>query len=109
MNYQLTNDTGVIRLPDGSVIPSDPSNSDWIAYQAWIALGNVPLPYVAPAPTQDQIDAANARADATIATLKAMTPAQAATWVTNNVVDLASAKNALIIFAKILCILARRI
>jgi hypothetical protein len=43
-------DTGEInpnqikRLPDNALIPNDSSNSDWIAYQEWVAAGNTPLP-----------------------------------------------------------------
>ena len=35
---QLTKDDGTIWL-----IPEDPLNRDWQAYQAWLAQGNTPL------------------------------------------------------------------
>lgn len=37
----------ISKLNDGvqiSVIPNDPENTDWQAYQAWLAEGNTPLP-----------------------------------------------------------------
>lgn len=50
-NYQLLgNDRfgdpilGVLRLPDNAMIPDDPMNRDWQAYQEWLAEGNTPLP-----------------------------------------------------------------
>jgi len=32
------------RLPDNVIIPNDPENTDWQAYQLWIEQGNQPLP-----------------------------------------------------------------
>lgn len=34
----------IFRLPDNATIPNDPANTDWQAYQAWLAQGGVPLP-----------------------------------------------------------------
>ena len=51
-NYQqiynldgVTIDPNMIRrLPDNTYIPNDPANTDWQAYQEWLAAGNTPLP-----------------------------------------------------------------
>jgi len=34
----------ILRLPDYVSIPNDPENTDWQAYQVWLAAGNTPLP-----------------------------------------------------------------
>lgn len=47
--YQLTASTTIIRLADGAFIPADPGNTDWQAYQQWLAAGNTPEPADTPA------------------------------------------------------------
>ncbi len=67
MTYTLiANSTSVRRDLDGAIIPDDPGNADWQAYEAWLAAGNTPTPV--PAPTQAQLVAAlNAAASAACA------------------------------------------
>ena len=48
MSYQLTSLDCIQRLSDNACIPPDPANTDYAAYQEWLAAGNTPLP--APAP-----------------------------------------------------------
>lgn len=50
-NYQqISNPDGsidnkiILRLPDNAWIPNDDANTDWQAYQVWLAAGNTPLP-----------------------------------------------------------------
>lgn len=38
----VVNPNVILRLSDNANIPNDPANADWVAYQAWLALGNVP-------------------------------------------------------------------
>ncbi len=54
-------------------------------------------------------DVAEARADATIQALKALSPSQVVSYIDSNVTDLLSAKTVLKQFGKALCILARGI
>lgn len=61
--------TGVKRDADGSIIPNDPHNIDWQAYQSWLGAGNSTPP--APAPTQAQLlSYGKAKADALLATAR---------------------------------------
>ncbi len=49
MSYALMSHTNdVRRVEDNAIIPADPGNRDWQAYQAWLAAGNTPAP-LAPA------------------------------------------------------------
>ena len=40
----LTNNNFVLRLSDNAFIPFAPDNTDYQAYQKWVAEGNTPLP-----------------------------------------------------------------
>jgi hypothetical protein len=52
--YQLTDSEMVIRTEDGASIPNDPANRDRAEYDAWLAEGGVPDPYVPPEPVQPE-------------------------------------------------------
>jgi hypothetical protein len=49
-DYQLTATDTIIRTADQASIPPDPANRDYAEYQAWLAAGGVPDPYVPPEP-----------------------------------------------------------
>jgi hypothetical protein len=42
--YKLLKDRtdAVVRVLDGATIPNNPDNKDWVEYQAWLQLGNLP-------------------------------------------------------------------
>jgi hypothetical protein len=55
--YKLTQQSdSVTRSSDNACIPFAEGNSDYAAYQAWLAAGNAPVPYT---PTQAELDAAS--------------------------------------------------
>jgi hypothetical protein len=47
-DYQLTASDVVLRTADHTFIPNDPANVDRQQYDAWLAAGGVPDPYVSP-------------------------------------------------------------
>jgi hypothetical protein len=44
LNQRTNQECMVQRLSDNAYIPFDPANSDYIAYLAWLELGNTPTP-----------------------------------------------------------------
>jgi len=49
--YQLSTFDVVVRTADQVFIPNDPANLDRMEYEAWLADGGVPDPYVEPSPS----------------------------------------------------------
>lgn len=118
MAYRLL-DVGVLNLDTGAtVLPGTPAWSDYLAY---LNAGGVVEPAIVPAPpapTQAELDAlaelqtrrtirAALASDPAVKALMTWTPDQANAWIDANVVDLASAKTALKIVARVLALLAR--
>ena len=49
--YQLTTGNAILRLADHAFIPSDPANTDYREYLAWVDAGNTPEPAPEPEPS----------------------------------------------------------
>lgn len=125
MYKQIRNSSCVLRLADGASIPDDERNGDRHAFIRWrdgwtetledgtdlVHPPHEPEPAdPAPAPTQDELDAAAARADAKLAALAAATPAQIRAWANQNFPTLTAAeRDKLGTLAVAVGILARRI
>lgn len=62
--YRLTGTDDVIRTSDGLVIPDDPSNTDWQAFEAWLEAGGQPEPAPAVDPLPQYGAAIQAHLDA---------------------------------------------
>ncbi len=98
MVYSLIqNETAIRRDLDGAIIPSDPTNIDWQAYQRWLVAGNTPTPAsTVPQIVQSQVALWQVRAvlahhglldqaNSVITTLN--NPAVSAYWDYGNVLD----------------------
>lgn len=110
MYKALRGSSCILRLVDGACIPPDDRNVDYRAVLAWLAAGNQLQPAdPAPAPSQDELDAAAAKAYAKLKALMGLTPAQVQAWVDANVVDLASARDAIKTLAIGVSVLGRRL
>lgn len=46
--YYTTPDGYIQRTSDGAMIPADPTNADYVAYEAWVAAGNTAPAYPNP-------------------------------------------------------------
>lgn len=94
MNYRLTATADfVIRLEDGAWIPAAADNADFRDYQAWLAAGNRPLPYVPP-PVQTpapvtRLNYAAFRARWSETEKQALHAASAASWQLDDFIGLA--------------------
>jgi hypothetical protein len=49
MTYTLTaNPNTIVRDEDGAFVPTDPDNTDYVAFLAWCDAGNEPTPHTPP-------------------------------------------------------------
>lgn len=55
MSYQLTTNGTIRRLADNALIPSEPANTDYAEYLAWVDEGNTPDPAPVIQPASDYI------------------------------------------------------
>lgn len=53
--YKIISDTTVLNKDTGAYIPTDPANSDYQVYLAWLAEGNTPEPVDPPPPPDPKI------------------------------------------------------
>lgn len=102
---QFPNDTGII-IQDGVIIywnvPSHPAMPTQTEIDTWTTAYNVAI-------TAAYADELAARNYAKLTALKTMTPTQIQSWIATNVVDLATAKDAILTLAIGVGILARKI
>lgn len=109
MSYKFDR-AGNILVLDGSgacvgSVPSTDSN-----LKAWLAAGNTMAPAdPPPAPSQDELDLAAAKAYAKLQTLAGMTPAQVQAYVQANVTNIAQAQDAITTLAIAVALMWRRI
>lgn len=121
----IRNSSSVLRTADRANIPDDERNGDRQAFIRWRDGWTEKLPDGTevvhpphepepadpePPPTQDELDAAAARADAKLAALAAATPVQIRAWANQNFPTLTAAERDRLGTAFVaLAILARRI
>ena len=73
MTYQLTKGDTILRIADNVWIPSDPANTDYQAYLAWLDEGNTPEPAPEPEPIPELTPAEKLAASGlTVEELKAL-------------------------------------
>lgn len=117
MSYRLAY-RGVLDTVTGDLIM--PHMAQWSEYEEWLRAGNVPLPMIVVVPEKTPGELAaeaeqaarktmrnTLRAEPVVDYLRTHTPLECATWVTNNVTDLASARNVISKLAMIVAYLAR--
>lgn len=53
--FKLMKGGAIQRLSDNALIPTDPANRDFAAYQAWVAQGNTAAPYEETVDEQNEV------------------------------------------------------